>query len=281
MAHRIMGGMKRRLTGALTLILVLVVASAAQSQPLVGVLGITREVAAVEQRLKDSREVVVRGFVFHVGTLNGRPVVVGRSGTGKVNAAVVTTVLISHFNPTALFFSGTAGAIDQLLRPGDIVIGTAVAQHDTGQHAGGGFERRGLRNTITGEIDPVLMPAPPALLAAARSAVTGLTLSPVTSAEGVHQPRITEGVIVTGDVFVSDPVRRDELRRSLDASAAEMEGGAMVQTCRQFGVPCLVVRSITDRADGMALNSYVQFLATASENAAAVVAAIVAKLNPQ
>jgi nucleoside phosphorylase len=60
-----------------------------------------------------------------------------------------------------------------------------------------------------------------------------------------------------------------------------MEGGAMVQACRQFGVPCLVVRSITDRADGLATTSYEQFLLTASENAAAVVAAIVAKLNPR
>jgi adenosylhomocysteine nucleosidase len=281
MANRIMGAMNRKLlAGALTFVLLAAVASAARAQPLVGVLGITREVAFVEQLVKDRREVVVRGFVFHVGTLSGRPVVVGRTGPGKVNAAIVTTVMISHFNPSVVLFSGTAGAVDQQLRPGDVVIGTTVAQHDTGRQTAGGLERRGMRNTITGEIDALLMPAPPALLAAARQAVTGLTLPPVTGPEGGYPPKLVEGVIVTGDVFVSDVTRRDDLRANLNASAAEMEGGAMVQACRQFGVPCLVVRSITDRADGLATNSYEQFLARASENAAAVVAAIVAKLTP-
>lgn len=280
MAHRIMGGMNRKLLPCvLTVILLNVVAAVAHAQPLVGVLGITREVAFVEQLVKDRREVVVRGFVFHVGTLNGRPVVVGRMGPGKVNAAIVTTVMISHFNPSALLFSGTAGAIDQQLRPGDVVIGATVAQHDTGAQTAAGLLRRGMRNTITGEIDPLLMPAPPALLAVARLAVAGLVFPAIANAEGNYQPKLVEGVIVTGDVFVSDVTRRDDLRKNLNASAAEMEGGAMVQACRQFGVPCLVVRSITDRADGLASNSYEQFLPIASQNAAAAVAAIVGKLD--
>ena len=274
-----MSGMTRKLIAALTFMLLLAAAGVAQAQPPVGVLGITREVAFVERLVKDSREVVVRGFVFHVGTLNGRPVVVGRTGPGKVNAAIVTTVMISHFNPSALLFSGTAGAIDQQLRPGDVVIGTTVAQHDTGRQLTTGLDRRGMRDTITGEIAPLLMPAPPALMEAARQAVAGLTLARISSPDGSYQPKLIEGVIVTGDVFVSDVARRDDLRTNLNASAAEMEGGAMVQACRQFGVPCLVVRSITDRADGLATNSYEQFLPIASENAAAVVAAIVAKLG--
>lgn len=276
-----MGGMNRRMAAVLVLCLLVVSVRSAAAQPPVGVLGITREVAFVEKLVKDSREVVVRGFVFHVGTLNGRPVVVGRTGPGKVNAAIVTTVMLSHFNPSALLFSGTAGAIDQQLRPGDVVVGATVAQHDTGAQTAAGLLRRGMRNTISGEIDPLLMPAPPALLTAARQAIAGMTLAQIPSPEGAYQPKMVEGVIVTGDVFVSDVTRRDDLRKNLNASAAEMEGGAMVQACRQFGVPCLVVRSITDRADGLAANSYEQFLPTASENAASVVFAIVAKLDPK
>ena len=255
-----------------------VVAGAAQAQSVVGVLGIEREVASVEARLQGSREVPVRGYVFRVGTLNGRQVVVGRSGTGKVNAAIVATVLIGHFNPSALFFSGTSGAIDQSLRPGDIVIGTGVIQHDVGALTTGGIVRRGLRNAVTGEMDPLIVPAPDALLTTARSAVKGLALAPIESSDGKWMPRIVEGVIVTGDVFVSDAVKRDEFRSSFGGSAVEMEGAAMVQACRQFAVPCLVVRSITDRADGQATTSYKQFIAAASENAAALVAAIIARL---
>ena len=252
-------------------------ATSAWSQPIVGVLGITSEVIAVEQRLQDAREVTVRGQVFRVGTLNGRPVAVGRSGAGKVNAAVVTTLLINEFEPSAVFFSGTAGAIDQGLYPGDVVIGTAVAQHDIGVTTAAGLERRGLRNGVSGDRDPILLPAPAALLAAARAAVTGLIL-PAGGATAGRVPKITEGVIVTGDTFMSDVARRDELRANLGATAVEMEGAAVVQTCRQFGVPCLIVRSITDRADGTATDNYERYRPAASENAAAVVAATIARL---
>ena len=213
-------------------------ATAGSAQPIVGVLGITSEVIAVEQRLQDSREVTVRGHVFQVGTLNGRRVAVGRTGAGKVNAAIVATLLIGQFDPAALFFSGTAGAIDQTLQPGDVVIGTAVAQHDTGMMTAAGIERRGLRNGVTGERDPILLPAPEALLSAARAAAVGLTLAPVRRpppADGCRGS--SKGVIVTGDVFVSAAAQRDELRASLGAAAVEMEGAAVVHACRQFAVP--------------------------------------------
>ena len=84
---------------------------------------------------------------------------------------------------------------------------------------------------------------------------------------------------MTGDAFLSDVAHREALRSALGATAVEMEGAAVVQTCRQFAVSCLVIRSITDRADGQAQSSYEQFLATASENAATLVAAIIAGLE--
>ena len=254
--------------------------AAALAQSIVGVLGITTEVAPIERRLQDSREVAVRGYVFRVGILNGRQVVVGRSGIGKVNAAIVATLLIREFNPSTILFSGTAGAIDPSLHPGDVVIGATVAQHDTGLQTSAGIQRRGMRNGVTGDLDPLLVPAPEALLSVARRSAQGLPLPPVRMLDGENRtPRIVEGVIVTGDVFMSDEAHRVALRNTLDAAAVEMEGAAVVQTCRQFGVSCLVVRSITDRADGKAEASYKQFITMASENAATLVAAIIARLD--
>lgn len=261
-------------------VLLLVYPAVALAQSVVGVLGIAAEIAPIERRLQDSREVAVRGNVFRVGTLNGRKVVVGRSGIGKVNAAIATTLLIGEFNPSAILFSGTAGAIDPGLHPGDVVIGATMAQHDVGLQASDGIQRRGVRNVLTGERDPLLVPAPEALLTVARQSAQGLALPPVRTPVGEDRiPRIIEGAIVTGDVFVSDEALRVTLRNSLGATAVEMEGAAVVQTCRQFGVSCLVVRSITDRADGQAQASYQQFITTASENAATLVAAIIARLE--
>jgi adenosylhomocysteine nucleosidase len=269
------------LVHAITLaVLLLVFPSVAMAQSVVGVLGIATEITPIERRLEDSREVVVRGNVFRVGTLNGRKVVVGRSGIGKVNAAIVTTLMIGEFNPSAILFSGTAGAIDPDLHPGDVVIGSTMAQHDVGLQTSDGVRRRGMRNALTGELDPLLVPAPEALLAVARRSTQGLSLPPVRTPGGEERmPRIVEGVIATGDVFVSDETLRQALRNALGAAAVEMEGAAVVQTCRQFGVSCLVVRSITDRADGTAQASYQQFITMASENAAALVAAIIARLD--
>ena len=244
-----------------------------------GVLGIATEVAPIEKRLEDSREISVRGYIFRRGTLKGRQVVVGQSGTGKVNAAIIATLLIGHFSPSTLLFSGTAGAVDPALLPGDVVIGASVAQHDVGLFTSDGLTRRGLRNAVTGERDPLLIPAPETLLAAGRRSARELKLPRVKTADGERAPRIVEGLIVTGDVFITNAARREELWKSLGASAVEMEGGAVVQVCRQFGVPCLVVRSITDHADERAMSSYKEFLATSSENAAALVAAIIAGLE--
>ena len=254
--------------------------TAALAQSTIGVLGIAAEIAPIEKRVQDNREVVVGGYVFREGTLNGRHVVVGRSGAGKVNASIIATLLITHFNPTAVLFSGTAGADRPPdLRPGDVVIGATVAQHDFGLQTPSGIRRLGTRNAVTGERDPLLVPAPGNLVASARQSAQGLTLPPVKSPDGDRVPRIIEGVIVTGDVFLSDLQRREELRRTLGATAIDMEGAAVVQTCRQLKVPCLVVRSVTDRADTQAVTNYEQFIAAASENAAALVMAIITRLD--
>jgi len=260
--------------GAWSLCLLLV-ANAAAAQSVVGILGIASEVRPYEQQIQNGRDVTVDGYVFRAGVLNGRDVVIGRSGAGKVNAAIVATLMLSRFKPVAVFFSGTAGAIDPALRQGDVVVGATVAQHDAGALTAAGMRRSGLRNVVTGELEPVLVPAPMPLLATARRSVQGLTLPSLKTPDGERVPRVLEGVIVTGDVFVTDPVRRDELRSALGATAVEMEGAAVVQTCRQFAVPCLVVRGITDRADTDAGSDYRQYLAVASQNAAAVVAAII------
>ena len=78
-----------RIRAATLAALLLVLPTAALAQSVVGVLGIADEVTPIEKGLQNSREVVVQGYVFHLGTLDGRQVVVGRSGAGKVNAAIV------------------------------------------------------------------------------------------------------------------------------------------------------------------------------------------------
>lgn len=260
----------------LPVVIALAAHSAAQAG-VVAILGVPEEIESIEQRLADRETQRVGATIMTSGTVERRRVVVGRSGIGKVNAAAAAAILLDRFHPTALIFSGTAGALDPTLGPCDVVIGAKVAQHDIGRVTIDGFIRRPTRDSVTGEPNPIFFDAPDGLLAAARSAAAAVKLPPAPLASGTRQPRVHEGVIVTGDVFVAEPARKKELV-AFGGSAVEMEGGAMVQVCRQFSTPCLVVRGITDAADGSAVLGYQMYLKPASENAANVVAATIARL---
>jgi adenosylhomocysteine nucleosidase len=58
-----------------------------------------------------------------------------------------------------------------------------------------------------------------------------------------------------------------------------MEGAAVAQVCFQLGVPFLVVRSITDNADGSTIDAYRTNLEAVSRNAAMLTLAVVADLG--
>src|SRR5437879_7944383 len=166
---------------------------------LIGVMGIPSEIAPVEARIKEANVTRIQGVVFTSGTIDGTRIVAARSGAGKVNAAIAATLLVDHFSPSAVVFTGTAGAIDAELNPGDVVIGSAVGYHDFGDITTGGFVRSPTRNASSGRLDPAFFPADSTLLAAARRAAATVKLSRGSDAEGSLPPRIREGLIVTGD----------------------------------------------------------------------------------
>jgi adenosylhomocysteine nucleosidase len=244
----------------------------------VAVIGIATEVAHIESALSGATTQKIRGLAFTTGALGNDRVVLVRSGVGKVNAAMVATLLVDHFAPSAVLFSGTAGAVDPELGPGDIVIGSAVGYHDYGSDTAREFVRWQTRDPISGERNPLLFPANAELLEAARRAVPTLTLKAPESATR-SRPSVREGVILTGDSFMANPVRRDELRRTFNASAVEMEGAAVVQVCAQLGVPVLVIRSITDSSDGGAPANYQLFIESASRNAAELTLATIRQFS--
>ena len=94
----------------------------------------------------------------------------------------------------------------------------------------------------------------------------------------VRDPEVKEGVIVTGDQFVSERSKNYELRAYFDGDAVEMEGGAVAQICWQLGVPCLIIRSISDTASGSSLIDYYKFVKIAARNSSALVAETITQL---
>ena len=236
------------------------------------------EVTVLEQQLAGAQSETVQGIRFVSGKLKGRDVVIASSGVGKVHAAMTATLLIDHFKPGAVIFTGIAGAVSPDLHPGDIVIGEKTAQHDLGTLTPEGLRRRGVRNPVDWLPGPVVLTADPKLCALAEAAGRAVKLEEIETSEGLRAPRIVRGIIVTGDVFVASSAKKEELRRELNADAVEMEGAAVAQVCHVLRVPWLVIRSISDAADANAARDLSRFYPVAAQNSMHLVTEIISKL---
>lgn len=245
------------------------------------VLGAFRpEVSLLDKMLTDTTAKEIEGITFMSGRLGDRPVVIAWTGVGKVNAAMTTTLLIEHFKPARVIFTGIAGAVDPNLEPGDIVIAKRTAHHDMGTLWSEGMEHGGVKSRLTGEDNPVFFPADPNLLVAADCAAHKTVLDSITLQSGQRPPRIVTGTVVTGDSFVASKDKCKELEEKLGADAVEMEGAAVAQVCYQRGIGCLVIRSMSDKADESAVMDKQIFYAMAAKNSASLVAGIIECLGP-
>jgi len=239
------------------------------------------EVAMLEDQLADKRQWRIEGMKFSAGKFKGRQAVIAWTGVGKVNAAMTTTLLIEHFRPREVIFTGIAGAVNAELEPGDIVIAQKTAHHDSGVLRDDGLQYRGARNPMDGWRNPVFFEADQRLLAAARQASKKVKFETINTTTGERAPHVLEGVVVTGDVFVASPKKCLQLRQELNADAVEMEGAAVAQICYQQVTPCIVIRSISDSADEGAIQDTQMFYIMAARNSSSLVGEIVALLQSQ
>ena len=265
---------------AVLLLLVLGV-GAAHTSP-VAILGaFDEEVAILERQLVNPRAHTIEGIQFLTGTLNEQNVVIARTGVGKVNAAMTAILIIEHFRPNRVIFTGVAGGLNPDLQIGDIVIAQKTAQHDLGRLESTEIENTGVRNPINGKRNPVFFPADPGLLQITETALEGIELNPFQTPQGQRHPRIIRGTVVTGDVFVASDARKTALHKNLGADAVEMEGAAVAQICWQHNVPCLVIRSLSDNAGANASEDFKKYYKIAARNSAALVTRITSQLHSE
>jgi adenosylhomocysteine nucleosidase len=224
------------------------------------------ELDAFLAAMPDEAAVDLGGRRFWCGHWQGHEVVAVLSGIGKVAASITATTLITHFQATRLIFTGVAGGLGPGVQVGDVVVATELLQHDL--DASPIFPRHQIPGRGLSRI-PTCPTLSHALLAAARQ-----TLG-VSGGQQVH-----EGLIVSGDRFVSSASEAQALQTELpDALAVEMEGAAIAQVCLDFGLPFGVVRSISDRADDAAHVDFTRFVReVASPHALAIVQATLAHL---
>ena len=212
------------------------------------------EVEALMAQLENRQEKKIGMDVFVSGRLFGKEAVLAVCGPGKVNAALCAQSMILHYQPEWVLNLGVAGAGDTTVSIGDMVVATAAVQHDMDTSPIG--DPVGL----VSKINLVEIPCDAALrakLGAAASAVEGM--------------RVHEGVIATGDQFIHDGDVRSRSHGLCNAKAVEMEGGAVAHACYAHGVPCGVLRSISDQADGHSDMDYPTFTKLAASHSQQVV----------
>lgn len=216
----------------------------------IGIIGaMNEEIALLLEALTDKHEVQAAGTTYYTGILYGQNVVICKSGVGKVNAAVTTQVMIDRFDVGKVLFTGVAGAIDPELNIGDIVISSACLQHDM-DVTPLGFKR--------GEIpyqEESIFAADPALVQLAQ-----------TVCESRFPGRYRTGIVLSGDQFIACRDKVRELHETFQGACTEMEGSAVAQTCARNSLPFVVIRSMSDRADGSADMNFAEFTVMASKH---------------
>ena len=229
----------------------------------IGIIGaMDEEVSILKSAMNNVITTKVAGCEFYQGDLNGKQVILTKSGIGKVAAAVATTLLLEKFSPDTVINTGSAGGFDPALNVGDIVISTEVRFHDVDLTAFG-YEIGQMAQL------PAAFEATPALIDVAEQAANTLP--------GLN---IIKGLIGTGDIFMADPTKAEIARTNFPTMAAcEMEAAAIAQVCFQFSVPFVIIRSLSDIAGKKSELSFEEFLPVAAKNASTLVEAIVDRLN--
>lgn len=211
---------------------------------MIGIIGaMEEEVAHLKEAMQVEKTVERAAMTFVKGKLDGKDVVVVRSGIGKVNAGICAQILADLFEVDTLINTGVAGSLDAALDIGDIVISTDAVQHDMDVSALG---------DPVGQIprmDTFAFPADERLVQLAVQA----------NEEANPDIHTFIGRVVSGDQFVSDGAVKERLVTQFQAKCTEMEGAAIAQAAYLNKISCVIIRAISDKADNSSTMDYAAF----------------------
>lgn len=230
---------------------------------IVGIIGaMDEEVAKLKEQMSNVRITKKAMMEFNQGTLNGKQVVVVRSGIGKVNAAICTQILVDDFKVEAVINTGIAGSLRSWIDIGDIVISTDALQHDM-DATNFGYP--------VGQI--------PRMEVFSFKADEGLVELAKEVCEEVN-PEISVylGRVVSGDQFISDDATKNRILESFAGYCTEMEGAAIAQAAYLNKIPFVILRAISDKADNSAQMDYPTFEKQAIEHSVKLTMGMMARI---
>lgn len=224
---------------------------------MIGIIGAMQvEIQGLKAMLAGPKTTAISGIEFVTGTLHGTPVVLAVCGVGKVFAALCAQTMILRFPVRAIINTGVAGTLCRELGIGDVAVSSDVVQHD--MDTSGLGDPKGLLSGL----DLIHIPASKTLAGLVAEAV---------KAQGC---RCKVGTIATGDQFLCDSGRKEWIHSTFGAIAGEMEGGSIGQVCYVNRIPFVVIRAISDDADGNAPANFPAFAAQTAETSIRITAAV-------
>lgn len=232
----------------------------------IGIIGaMEMEVKSLIAGLSGDETSEAAGLIFHLGEMDGVPVVVAQCGAGKVNAAVCTQIMILKYSPRLIINTGVAGGVG--VNIGDLVAASACVQHDFDTTAlGDPLGTLFIRHNETETENIMEVPCD-----------DGTTKTLLEEAADIYGGA-HRGIIATGDIFVADKEKNRWLGEQFGAMAVEMEGGSIAQACYMNGVPCAVLRAISDSANDDSPVDFPTFAREAAEKSARLLMKAVKKL---
>lgn len=207
-----------------------------------------KELEAIKEIMRSIEEIKVYNLTLFKGEINNKKYILVRSGVGKVNAARVTQILIDKFDIEYIINTGSAGALNDNLNIGDIVIGEDLIQHDFDVTA---FGREKGYIPETGKVF--------------KSDENIIKKCENIKLENV---KIVKGIITSGDIFCTDVKMKEKIRQKFQSDCVEMEGAASAQVCYLNKIPFIVIRSISDIPNGNNELDFNEYLEFASKNCA-------------
>lgn len=230
---------------------------------MLGIIGAMEvEIEEIKNTMKKVEVKTAAGMDFYKGNLMGTDAVAVRSGIGKVNAAICTQILADRYCADAVINTGIAGSLSNEIEIGDMVLSADAVHHDVDVSVFG---------YAAGQIPQLLLafPADEGLLRLAEECCREVN----------PEIGIFTGRVVSGDQFVSDPVKKRWIAENFTGLCTEMEGAAIAQTAFLNKLPFLIIRAISDKADDSATMDYSEFEAKAVRHSVNLVLAMAKRLS--
>jgi len=210
----------------------------------------SEEIDLLIEQMEVLKEISAGGRTYFSGVFQNTEIVAVFSRMGKVASAITATDLLNKFDLDAIIFVGVAGAVDDFLNIGDIVVGDKLYQHD--MNAFPIFKE--FEIPLTGQttfstnhtIRKRLQKASERLADNFNEIISDKTIQDFS----LTNPKVVKGTIASGDQFINSAAKRDALKSKIpDLLCVEMEGAAVAQVCYEYEIPFGILRVISDSAN--------------------------------